>query len=70
MLSTLSNPYFILAVGVIGFALIGFALLHVSEQRRFSMQSPQKKKVIAALAVAQWPYLCLAAYGIMALFAR
>ena len=41
---------FMLIVGVLGFALIGYALSYLADGKRFGEQLPAKKKVIVALA--------------------
>lgn len=57
---------FMLIMGVLGFALIGYALSYLADGKRFGEQLPAKKKVIVALAFAQWPYMFLALYGLVA----
>jgi hypothetical protein len=52
-------------IGVVGFALIGYVHVHLADGKRFGEQAPARKKVIVALAIAQWPYLFLAGYGLM-----
>ena len=50
----------LLAVGILGFGLIGYVHVHLAEGRRFRDQSPSRKKAIVCLAFAQWPYLLVA----------
>lgn len=63
-----SSPLLSLFCGALGFALCGYALTHLAEGRKFSQQSPPRKRAIVALALAQWPYLYLAANGLWHLY--
>lgn len=48
---------------MLGFGLCGFVLQHLTEGRKFAEQTAPRKRVIVALALAQWPYLYLAGTG-------
>ena len=61
------NPIVGVVVGVLGFSLLGYALVCLSEGRRFRDQVNARKRLIACVAVAQWPYMYLAAVSIMSL---
>ena len=52
-------------IGVVGFALIGYVHVHLADGKRFREQTSAKKKVIVALAFAQWPYMFLAFYALV-----
>ena len=57
----------LLVAGIVGFGLIGYVHVHLAEGRRFRDQPAPRKGAIVCLALAQWPYLLVAAIGVMGL---
>ena len=51
------------AVGIAGFALLGFVQVQLAEGRRFKEQTPPRKRAIVCVSVAQWPYIVVAGYA-------
>ena len=49
--------------GVLGFGLLGYVNVWLADGKRLKEQPPSRKKIIACVSLAQWPYMFIAAYG-------
>ena len=59
-----TNPFLSICIGIVGLALIGYVLQHLTEGRKYSEQIRTRKFAIVAPALAQWPYLYLTLAGV------
>lgn len=52
-----------IVVGSVGFGLLGYVNVWLADGKRFRDQPPLRKKIIACVSLAQWPYLYIAFHG-------